>query len=162
VVHGLLSSFSTPRTAVHGDFWFGNLLVDGPGRVTGVVDWEHASPRGEPLRDLGRFAVSYSLYLDRHTPAGRRVSGHRQLRADHVCAGIAYGLTGAGWYPRLVRGFLTAGLARLGLPETLWYAVGWAAVADVVAGADDDEFAWRHVRLLDVLPPPDTTTQVAL
>ncbi len=160
-VHRMLSSFSTPRTAVHGDFWFGNLLVDGPGRVTGVVDWEHASPRGEPLRDLGRFAVSYSLYLDRHTPAGRRVSGHRQLRADHVCAGVTYGLTGIGWYPRLVRSFLVAGLARLGLPETLWYAVGWAAVADVVAGADDHEFAWRHVRLLDVLPPP-STAQVAL
>ena len=155
-VHRLLSSFTTPRTAGHGDFWFGNLLVDHPGTgaVTGVVDWECATTRGEPLRDLGRFAISYSTYLDRHTRVGHRVAGHPHLRAEHDCTGIVYALTGSGWYPRLVHTFLATGLLRLGLPEELWYAVGWAAVADVVATADDAGFARRHIALLDVLPQP--------
>lgn len=153
--HDRLARFSTPRTVVHGDFWFGNLLVD-PGRrtVTGVVDWEQGEVRGEPLRDLGRFAVSYSLYLDRHTPRGRPVVGHHGLRADHQCAGLRYAVTRRGWYPDLVRRFLEAGLRRLGLPESAWYQLAWAAIADVAATAVDDEFAWRHVELLRDLPVP--------
>lgn len=155
-VHDLLGQQRTPRTAVHGDFWFGNLLVDRPGtgRVTGVVDWEKACTRGEPLRDLGRFAVCYSTHLDRNTAPGRRVTGHWRLRADHDGAAVAYGLTGTGWYPRLVRSFLMAGLARLGLPEALWYAVGWAGLADAAATEDDAGQAWRAVRALNRLPHP--------
>lgn len=155
-LHDRLSGYLTPRTAVHGDFWFGNLLVEGPGSgaVSGVVDWEGGSTRGEPLRDLCRFAVSYSLYLDRHTPTGRRVPGHRGLRADHRCAALRYALTGCGWYPALVRRFLSDGLSRLGLPESLWYDIAWAGVADVAAGADDDRFSWRHITLLHSLPDP--------
>lgn len=37
-------------TIVHGDFRMGNLVVDGD-RLTGVLDWEMASP-GDPLSDL--------------------------------------------------------------------------------------------------------------
>jgi len=37
-IHGTLRTSSTPRTAVHGDFWFGNLLWEG-GEISGVVDW---------------------------------------------------------------------------------------------------------------------------
>jgi hypothetical protein len=154
----LLSEHSAARTAVHGDFWFGNLLVDSPGtgQVTGVVDWEDACISGEPLRDLGRFAVSYSAHLDRTTTTGRRVAGHRQLRADHAGAGVSYALTGDGWYSRLVRAFLMAGLARLGLPESLWYAVGWAALAEVATAEDDADVAWQQVRHLARLPHPTT------
>jgi aminoglycoside phosphotransferase len=156
LVHDLLGTQSAPRTAVHGDFWFGNLLVDHPGtgRVTGVVDWENACTRGEPLKDLGRFAISYSMHLDRNTAPGRRVTGHWRLRADHDGAAVAYGLTGSGWYPRLVRSFLMAGLARLGLPEALWYAVGWAGLADAAATDGDAGQAWRQVRTLSRLPHP--------
>lgn len=153
--HARLARFSTPRTVVHGDFWFGNILVDpARGTVTGVVDWEQGAARGEPLRDLGRFVVSYSLYLDRHTPRGRPVPGHRGLRADHASAGLRYAVTRHGWYPALVRRFLAAGLRRLGLPESAWYQLAWAAIADVAATAADDEFAWRHVELLHGLPVP--------
>jgi hypothetical protein len=154
-IHARLSTHSTPRTAVHGDYWFGNLLLDGAGSVVGVVDWEAGCSRGEPLKDVGRFLVSYSLYLDRHTAVGRRVAGHHGLRADHSCAGVRYGFTGTGWYPRLVRRFLVDALVRLGLPGSLWYDVAQAAVADVAATADDDGFAWQHVRVLDELPDLD-------
>ena len=42
---------SLPRGFAHGDFWRRNLLVDG-GRLTGVVDWEHAGDGRLPMLDL--------------------------------------------------------------------------------------------------------------
>ena len=39
------------RVLVHGDYWLGNLLVDGDA-VVGVVDWS-AAHRGAPDEDLG-------------------------------------------------------------------------------------------------------------
>jgi hypothetical protein len=67
---------ATPRTAVHGDLWVGNVLLAGA-NVSGVVDWEAAAVSGEPVRDLVRFAMMYALFLDRRTAVGRRVAGHR-------------------------------------------------------------------------------------
>jgi len=99
------------RTVVHGDFWFGNILV-ADGRVSGVVDWEAATTCGEPVRDLVRFANMYALYLDRRTRHGRRVAGHRGLRADRWGAGLEYAIGGTGWFPTLYRRFLEDGLAR--------------------------------------------------
>ena len=40
-----LAGARLPVTAVHGDFWFGNLLSRG-GEVTGVVDWEAGAAQG--------------------------------------------------------------------------------------------------------------------
>ena len=62
---------------MHGDYWPGNLLLH-RGRVSGVVDWEAGALAGEPLRDVVRFVLSYALYLDRHTRAGR--PGRRAIR----------------------------------------------------------------------------------
>jgi hypothetical protein len=140
-----------PRTAVHGDFWFGNLMVAG-GKVVGVVDWEAAEPVGAPHRDLARFAISYSLYLDRHTRPGHRVIGHPGLRRAGTAPGLVHGLTGHGWYPRLVRGFLTTGLTRLGVPARGWYDVALCGVAEVAAQANDDRFAEDHLQVLAALP----------
>jgi hypothetical protein len=41
-----------PRGFAHGDFWSGNLFVDDGGRLSGVVDWEHAASGRLPLLDL--------------------------------------------------------------------------------------------------------------
>jgi hypothetical protein len=142
-----LSAHSTPRTVVHGDYWYGNLLTEG-GRVVGVVDWESGSLVGEPLRDVARFAVSYALYLDRHVRPGRRVPGHRQLRADAWGAGLAYAVKGAGWFPGVVRGYVTDALNRLSLPTDLWRDVLLMGIADVAATADHPDFARAHVDLL--------------
>ncbi len=142
-----LGQFSTPRTVMHGDYWYGNLLVD-DGHVVGVVDWESGALVGEPLRDVARFAVSYALYLDRHVRPGHRVPGHRGLRADTWGAGLAYAVTGTGWFPSVVRQYVGAALTRLGLPTDLWRDILLMGIADVAATADHPDFARSHVDLL--------------
>ncbi|TDW95440.1 phosphotransferase family enzyme [Kribbella pratensis] len=139
------------RTMVHGDYWFGNLLVD-EGRISGVVDWESGVRRGWPLRDLVRFALTYCLYLDRHTREGRAVRGHRGLRRRGFGGGIRYGLLEAGWLPDLVRLSLRTGIDSLGLPAGLWYGAALAGLGEIAAGANDDEFAEHHLALLAELP----------
>jgi hypothetical protein len=142
-----LAAHHTPQTVVHGDFWFGNLLVDRD-RVVGVVDWESGSLSGEPLRDLARFAVSYALYLDRHTRRGRRVAGHKGLIAGRWGGGVAHLLSGTGWLGEVVRDYLVDALTRLGLPARLWREVVLAGIADVAATADHPGFARAHLDLL--------------
>jgi hypothetical protein len=141
------------RTAVHGDFWFGNLLVT-DGRITGVVDWEHGEPAGSPLRDLARFALSYCLYLDRHTRTGHRVLGHPGLRRTGFAPGLSYALLGEGWLPRLFQAFLRDGLTGLELPAALWYHVALTGIGEVAALANDDDFGAGHLELLAGLPLP--------
>jgi aminoglycoside phosphotransferase (APT) family kinase protein len=145
-LRGRLAGHRTSQSVVHGDFWAGNLLAE-QGRVLGVVDWEHARLTGSPVRDLARFATSYSLYLDRHTRLGRRVAGHQGLRAVRWGAGVAYAIDGAGWYPDLVRSFVMGGLERLGASPSCWRDVLLADVATTAATADHDEFARNHLLL---------------
>jgi len=141
-----LGAWAAPTAAVHGDFWFGNVLA--AGQVTGVIDWEEGAVRGDPLRDLARFVLAYALYLDRHTRPGRPVHGHPGLLAGSWDAGLAYAIDGAGWFPDLVRAFLRAGLRRLGAPAGLWRDVALAGLADVAVSADHAGFARAHLRLL--------------
>jgi aminoglycoside phosphotransferase len=145
-IHARLRQEAVPRTAVHGDLWFGNVLLAG-GRVSGVVDWEAGTSYGEPVRDLVRFALMYALFLDRRTRAGRRVRGHTGLRADEWGAGVAYAVDGTGWFPELFRRFLRDGLARLGASPSSWRDAALAGIAEVAAFADHDEFARRHLEL---------------
>jgi aminoglycoside phosphotransferase (APT) family kinase protein len=145
-IYSNLRRCAVPRTAVHGDLWLGNiLLVDG--RVSGVIDWEDGAVAGEPVRDLVRFALMYALFLDRRTRPGRRVAGHRDLRAGEWGAGVAYALDGRGWFPELFRSFLGRGLERLGAASSLWRDAALAGIAEVAASTDDDEFARRHLAL---------------
>ena len=146
-----LAGRSTPLTFVHGDFWFGNVLV-GDGAVTGCVDWEAACPQGPPLRDLARFAISYALYLDRHARVGRPVPGHRGLRRDGFGAGIRHVLLADTWVARYLRAFLGDGLERAGLPRWLWYDVALVGLAEVAVTANDATFARGHLELLASLP----------
>jgi O-antigen/teichoic acid export membrane protein len=45
--------------SVHGDLWLGNLLMEpDASAVTGVLDWEHASPHGPVAADLGHLVLS--------------------------------------------------------------------------------------------------------
>lgn len=141
-----LAQTTTPRTIVHGDMWFGNVLLEGK-RVSGVIDWEAAAPAGEPVRDLVRFALMYALYLDRRTRPGRRVAGHAGLRADSWGAGIEFALYGNGWFPELFRRFLEQGLTRLGASPKIWRDAVIAGIAEVAAHTDDDGFARRHLDL---------------
>ncbi len=137
----------SPRTVVHGDLWFGNVLVEG-GAVSGVVDWEEAELSGEPLRDLARFALTYALYLDRHTRPGRFVSGHAGLRAGLWGAGIQHLLCDDGWVCELLGAFVRLGMRRLGVPGSLWKEAVIAGTAEVAARTDHDGFGRAHVDLL--------------
>jgi hypothetical protein len=150
-MHRRLRTNLVRRTAVHGDFWFGNVLLSA-GHVTGVVDWEAGSPAGEPVRDLVRFALMYALYLDRRTRPGGRVKGHRQLRAHAWGAGVEYGLDGDGWFPELFRRFLRHGLSRLGAAPECWRDAVLAGIAEVAALTDDPEFGRRNLELFRRLP----------
>jgi hypothetical protein len=149
-VHSRLRTASTPCTIVHGDYWFGNLLVSGSS-VVGVVDWENATTSGQPMRDVVRFSLAYALYLDRHTRSGHQVRGHQGLQAGRWGAGIVYAIEGRGWFPTLVRGFIGDHLERLGAPRELWRDAALAGIAEVAATADDPEFARRHLQLLRTL-----------
>lgn len=155
-IHERLRLNRVTRTVVHGDFWFGNILV-ADGRVSGVVDWEAATTCGEPVRDLVRFANMYALYLDRRTRHGRRVAGHRGLRADRWGAGLEYAIRGTGWFPSLYRRFLEEGLARLGAARTSWRDAALAGVAEVAALTDHADFAHLHLQLFRQL----ASTEVA-
>jgi aminoglycoside phosphotransferase len=137
---------TTPRTAVHGDLWLGNVLLEKRG-VSGVVDWEGGTAAGEPVRDLVRFALMYALFLDRRTKVGRRVAGHPVLRAGDWGAGVVYALNGTGWFPELFRRFLRHGLARLGASPASWRDAALAGIAETAAFTDDDEFARLHLEL---------------
>lgn len=154
-IHARLRATSTPRTAVHGDFWFGNLLWQG-GEISGVVDWEHGALSGEPVRDLVRFPLAYALYLDRHTRAGHRVPGHRGLRAGVWGSGITFALDGEGWFPDIVRDFVRGGLRRLGADPDCWRDAMLAGVAEVAATADHLDFAGLHWRLFERLTERST------
>ncbi len=149
---GRLSGHPVPLVLCHGDFWPGNLLLAG-GRVSGVIDWEGARPSGPPACDLARFALSYSLYLDRHARPGRRVPGHRGLRRDGWGAGLRYAIDGTGWYPDLVREFIGSGLARLGVPAALGRDVLLAELAGIAAQADHPGFARNHLLAFRALCP---------
>jgi aminoglycoside phosphotransferase len=142
-----LAGLRVPQVVMHGDFWPGNLLL-AAGRVRGVVDWECARLDGPPTRDLARFVIAYSLYLDRHTWPGRRVAGHAELRAGRWGAGIEYAVNGTSWYPQLAQRFVADGLQRLGVPAASWRDVLLAEIACIAAEADHPDFARSHLQLL--------------
>ena len=135
---------------VHGDFWCGNILHTA-GVVSGVVDWEHAEVGGDPVRDRVRFALSYSLYLDRHTRAGSPVHGHAGLRAGRWGAGIRYAVQGRGWYPELIAGFVGDGLEATGRSRDLWRPAMLSGLAEIAVRSDHDGFARQHLELLGEL-----------
>jgi aminoglycoside phosphotransferase len=145
-IHDRLAAGAPPHTAVHGDMWCGNVVLDA-GRVAGVVDWECGAATGEPVRDLARFAHMYALFLDRRTRRGRRVRGHSGLRAGEFGAGVEHALDGAGWFPELFRRFLQDGLARLGGSPERWRDAALAGIAEVAAMTDEDGFARLHLAL---------------
>lgn len=151
-VHSIEGKLERPDlgAVVHGDFWCGNILHTA-GVVSGVVDWEHGVVGGDPVRDRVRFALSYSLYLDRHTRAGSPVRGHAGLRAGRWGAGTRYALLGRGWYPDLVAGFVGDGLEATGRCRDLWRPAMLAGLGEIAVRSDHDGFARQHLELLGEL-----------
>jgi aminoglycoside phosphotransferase len=144
-IHARLRTEHAARTVVHGDLWFGNVLVE-RGRVTGVVDWEAACLSGEPVRDLARFAIMYALYLEHGTSMTRWLR-RADRRASAWGAGVEFALNDTGWLPDLFRGFLQEGLRRLGASPAVWRDAALAGIADVAARTDDPGYARSHLEL---------------
>lgn len=122
----LLTGTPVPVVAVHGDYAPGNILLDRE-RVSGVVDWELGRGAGLPFSDVFKFVASYGSYLDRACPPGRgTLAGHpgwSQARERWATVpewtngtGILYAFFGTGWFPELVRSFLSEHLRRLEVP----------------------------------------------
>ncbi|NUQ87129.1 MAG: phosphotransferase [Glycomyces artemisiae] len=59
---------------IHGDFSPANLLVDGTGRLTGVIDWESAKS-GPPGMDIGWWDCFFDTP---RTPTARLLAGHER------------------------------------------------------------------------------------
>jgi aminoglycoside phosphotransferase len=68
---------------VHGDFWSGNLLVDG-NRLTGVIDWSAGGPDGLPTIDALHLGLS-SIREKTSEPLGLAVAAHL-LSGDELVA----------------------------------------------------------------------------
>lgn len=130
----------------HGDFWFGNVLRTGR-RVSGVVDWEHTTFGSSPLWDRVRFALAYTLYLDRHSAPGAPVHGHAGLRAGAWGEPVRHLLRGEGWYAELVSAFIASepGGHHRAVP---WREALMVGLAQVAAGSDEPDFARAHALLL--------------
>lgn len=133
------------RSVVHGDFWCGNVLRSGQ-RISGVVDWEH-SGWGDPLRDRVRFALSYALYLDRHTPRGGRVVGHPGLVAGRWGDPVRHAVLADAWFPAMVRDFVAEGLAATRRPRELWRDALVLGLVEIAALSDHADFARCHLDL---------------
>ena len=145
-----LARRSAACTAVHGDFWMGNLLLAGD-QITGVCDWEHFRPAGPPTADLARLVLASVTYLDRHTRPGHRVRRLPGLRAHGLSENVRYVLTSSGWLPELMRGFLRDHLARLDLPDACVQDLLALEAARIAAEATDAGFARAHLQLLRAL-----------
>lgn len=91
-----LARFHLAVGSAHGDYWARNLLLrplPSGGTSVAVVDWEHFSAAGDPLRDLFQFPVTYGLNYPwrryRRFPAPeafRRTFLESDGVADHVAA----------------------------------------------------------------------------
>jgi hypothetical protein len=149
---------TVPVTAVHGDFWMGNVLRERPRRVSAVVDWERSRVAGVPLVVVFKFPTSYGLYLDRAEPWRRgRLPAHRgrddvaRLWAPHGDAanlvGFGYTYFGTGWFPALVRSFVTDQVRRLGVPSEVVgpFFVGFLAEQALAANTEDFRAGCRTI-----------------
>lgn len=90
-----MGSQLVPRTVVHGCLCPRHVRMS-HGRVVAVEDWGLGSLGSDPLIDLGGFAVRY---------AGNRLG-------DALAGRSAFG--------KAVRGFVSTGLDRVGVPTRMW------------------------------------------
>ena len=131
----------------HGDFWCGNILRSGT-QVSGVVDWEHTRFGTSPLWDRVRFALAYTLYLDRHTKRGATVHGHAGLTAGAWGEPVRYLLQGRGWYTECVGAFIATTAAGDQPLHGTWRDAVLVGLGQVAGGSDQADFARAHARLL--------------
>lgn len=69
-LYGALIGHRLSVSWIHGDYWPGNILVDGYGATpTGIVDWDRAAPGELPLHDFLHLLLFTRRLLHDHGPA---------------------------------------------------------------------------------------------
>jgi len=53
----LIEKHDIKKSAVHGDFWYANMLYDSKQKSMNVVDWEFYKEKGNPFHDLTTFIM---------------------------------------------------------------------------------------------------------
>jgi hypothetical protein len=152
-----LADASIPLTALHGDFWMGNLLEQ-DGRVSGVLDWEFGRAASPALRDVYKFPTSYGFYLDRAYAGRDPVPGHRGrteiARAwarygDWAnLAGFGYTYFGRGWFPELIRRYVSEQLAVWDVPHEANAVFFPLFLAEQATALNVDDFRLGYRQLL--------------
>jgi|APSaa5957512535_1039671.scaffolds.fasta_scaffold00589_19 ubiquinone/menaquinone biosynthesis C-methylase UbiE len=51
------------KTAIHGDFWYGNILIETKTNKVKVIDWENFKPIGNPFWDYLAFIFNFMTEL---------------------------------------------------------------------------------------------------
>jgi hypothetical protein len=150
-----------PLGVVHGDYAIGNILVNRE-TLAGVIDWELSRPGGVQMSDVLKFAASYSSFLDRAAPPqGGAMPGHPGWRPARQrwqspsgwtnLTGFMYGFYGDGWYPDLVRTFVSRHATRLGLPPAAVPVLLRTFVAQQATVLANRTYARGYQELLHVL-----------
>lgn len=157
-----LPDATLPLAGEHGDFWMGNLMVESPGWVTAVVDWEHARRSGSPMSDVLKFPTSYAFYLDRGRPwAGGRVRGHPERTEGSPdwerfgdwrnLLGFRHAYFTSGWFPEVVREHVTAARRRLDVPPALTLLLMGAFLVEQALLSHTEEFRQGYRSLVAAL-----------
>jgi aminoglycoside phosphotransferase (APT) family kinase protein len=74
-----------PVVYAHGNYWLGNVLVQGERRIAGVIDWDSAIPRSLPLTDALYFVIRSEALIARSS-VGEATVGLLEA-APEACAG---------------------------------------------------------------------------
>lgn len=130
VTRSRLDDLEVSRTLTHGCLCLRHVMF-GQDRVVGVDDWGLGSPTGDPLRDLGEFAV--------------RVAGSRLPEV----------LAGTSPFAIPLRQLVSNGLSLLGLPRSIWRHVLLLAQLEVSISAlerDNHDEMMLLVRSVEALP----------
>ena len=53
-----VGSLNVDKTAEHGDFWYGNILIDSTKYEVNVIDWEYFREKGDPFYDFVFFIIT--------------------------------------------------------------------------------------------------------
>ena len=69
----IVDEMKLPAGWIHGDYWSANILVDGAGEVSGIVDWDSAEPDELAFQDVFHL-VLYARKLRRRGALGRVVA----------------------------------------------------------------------------------------
>jgi hypothetical protein len=88
-LRGAVVGRELPVVYSHGNYWLGNVLVQGERRIAGIIDWDSAIPRSLPLTDALYFVIRSEALIARSS-VGEATVGLLEAVPD-TCAGALAG-----------------------------------------------------------------------